>query len=52
MRNSYTISHVPGKQLIVADALSRAPVSTSSADDLTLQAEVDAFLAKGPVTLS
>ena len=45
MRYSYTISHVPGKQLIVADALSRAPVSTSSADDLTLQAEVDAFLA-------
>ena len=31
--------------VVVADALSRVPVSTSSADDLILQAELDAFLA-------
>ena len=45
MRYSFTIHHVPGKDLITADALSRAPVSTCSPGDQALQAEVSAFVA-------
>ena len=33
MRFQFTISHVPGKELTIADALSRAPASTSTESD-------------------
>ena len=42
MRFSYTISYVPGKKL-VADALSRAPVSSSTHTGDEFQAEVEMF---------
>ena len=41
VRYSYTIYHVPGKQLTVTDTLSRAPMRTSS-DHVVFSAEVDA----------
>ena len=44
MRFNFTVSHVPGKDLVVADALSRAPVSTGIADDEEFQQEVEAFI--------
>ena len=44
MRFSYTISYVPGKQLVVADALSRAPSSSSTPSDDKFQAEVEMFV--------
>ena len=37
MRFNFTISHVPGKELTIADTLFRASVSTSSAVDEHLQ---------------
>ena len=37
MRFQFTIRHVPGKELTIADALSRAPVSKASAADELLQ---------------
>ena len=37
MQYSFTISHVAGKDLAIADALSRAPFSEPTADDLRLQ---------------
>eukprot|EP00731_Ephydatia_muelleri_P034154 Em0049g1a len=44
MRYSFTISHVAGKDLAIADALSRAPVSEPTADDLLLQKATNAFI--------
>ena len=44
MQFDFTISHVPGNELTIADALSRAPVSTSSAVDQSLQSETTSFL--------
>ena len=44
MRFHFTISHVPGKELTIADALSRAPVSTFSEADERLQKEATAFV--------
>ena len=44
MRFQFTISHVPGKDLTIADALSRAPVSAPSADDKFLQQETTAYV--------
>jgi transposase InsO family protein len=41
---SFTISHVPGNELTIADALSRAPVSTSSVEDQSLQSETTAYI--------
>ena len=43
MRLVYTISHVPGKQLTVADTLSRAPVSPIP-DDKSFNSVIDAFV--------
>ena len=45
MRYQFNIVHVPGKNLITADALSRAPADVSSGADSALEQEVDAFMA-------
>ena len=44
MRFNFTISHVPGNELTIADALSRAPVSTPSGEDQSLQSETTAYV--------
>ena len=44
MRYSFTISHVAGKNLITADTLSRAPVSTSNIQDEECYQEVEAYV--------
>ena len=44
MRYSFTISHVAGKDLAIADALSCVPFSEHTADDLLLQKETSAFI--------
>ena len=41
---SFTISHIAGKNLAIADALSRAPVSEPIADDMLLQKATNAFI--------
>ena len=43
MRFTHTISCFPGKQLVIFDALSRAPVTPSSTDD-KFRAEIDAYV--------
>jgi len=44
MKFNYTISHVPGKQLIIADTLSRAPTDLPSSSDVRFEAEAQAFV--------
>ena len=44
MRYSFTIGHVPGKNLVIADTLSRAPTSESNAEDHVRNDEVDAYV--------
>ena len=44
MRYHFTISHVPGKDLIVADMLSRAPTSTPISADQQFHHEGNAFI--------
>ena len=44
MRFCYSISHVPGKDLVTADTLSRTPVSLPTAKEEEFQQEVCAFL--------
>jgi len=44
MRFNFTVSHVPGKDLVVADTLSRAPVSSGVADDEEFQRDVEAYI--------
>ena len=40
MRYEYKIVHVPGKELYTADAFSRAPLTTMTANDTYFQQEV------------
>ena len=44
MRLHFSISHVPGKNLITADALSRAPVSGSTPEDDRFRQEVNVYV--------
>ena len=44
MHFSFTVSHVPGKDLVVAGTLSRAPLSIVDTDDEEIQLEVEAFI--------
>ena len=44
MRFDFSVSHVPGKSLLVADALSRAPCSEAEASDILLQQETAAYV--------
>ncbi len=46
MRFRYTISHVPGKDLIVADMLSRAPVGKPTQENHDLEAEGNVYIEK------
>ena len=44
MRFSFSISHVPGKDMVVADALSRAPTSDPTSTDQLLKEEAAAYV--------
>ncbi len=44
MRFKFTIAHVPGKSLLLADALSRAPSSEVANEDFVLQQETAAYV--------
>ena len=44
MRFKYAISHVPGKQILIADMLSRAPTEPPSTNDLQFEASTQAFV--------
>ena len=45
MRYNFTIRHIPGKELVTADTLSRVPTNTATRRDHEFQAEVSACLA-------
>ena len=45
MRYSFTISHVPGKSLLVADTLSRAPLPNPADMDTSLEQETAAYVS-------
>ena len=45
MRYSFTISHVPGKNLVMADTLSRATVLTSCEQDEKHLNKVEAYVS-------
>ena len=44
MRFTYTISHVPGKNLTVADTLSRAPVTSPTSEEMQFSSSVEAYV--------
>ena len=45
MKFDYTIQHVPGKFLYIADALSRTPLQgTPTVDEIATQKEVEIFI--------
>ena len=44
MRFTYIISHVPGKNLTVADTLSRAPVTSPTSEDTQFSSSVEAYV--------
>ena len=52
MRFQYSISHVPGKTLYMADTLSRAPLHVSATDDITSDTErfVQSIISALPAT--
>ena len=52
MRFSFSISHVPGKDLSTADALSRTPFSNTTSSDELLSEEADAYLQMAVQSLS
>ena len=41
----FTISHIPGKELMTADTLSQAPLQNLTAADIQLQEDCDAYVA-------
>ena len=43
-RFAYTISHIPGKELTVANALSRAPVSNPTSADSQCNEDIEAYV--------
>ena len=51
MRYHFTISHVPGKNLVIADTLSRAPMPDTHLVDQDFNAEVEAYVATVRQTL-
>ncbi len=46
MQFSYSVSHVPGKDLVIVDTLSRAPIGNSSKQDQQLAEEVTAYVSQ------
>ena len=44
MKYQYSISHVPGKSLVIVDALSHAPSSQTTLDDTEFRTEVDVYV--------
>ena len=44
MRYDFTISHIPGKDLVTADTLSRVPVAEGTSLNQSLQEEVNAYV--------
>ena len=44
IRFQFTIVHAPGKELVIADALSRSPLKHSCKTDENLQADCDAYV--------
>ena len=44
MRFNFTITHIPGKDLSTADALSRAPISSPTSNQELSSDEVDAYI--------
>ena len=47
MRFQYTVTHIPGPDLKIADALSRAPLPEITDTDKQLQIDTDAYVAQG-----
>ena len=45
LRYNFTISHVPGRELQIADALSRSPMGSPTCADQSLQLEADAYVS-------
>ena len=45
MRFSYSIAHIAGKLLYIADTLSRAPLRDDDHENSDKQAEVESFIA-------